>query len=41
MVRALLVLLVVAVVGCTDGDAPPVLHTDFGAPADMGGTSKD
>jgi hypothetical protein len=41
MARALLLLLVLAAVGCTDGDAPPVLHTDFGAQADLGTGGKD
>jgi hypothetical protein len=41
MARALLLLLVLAAVGCTDGEAPPVLHTDFGVAADMGGGGKD
>jgi hypothetical protein len=37
MVRALAALLAVASIGCTDGDAPPLLSTDAGVAVDMGG----
>ncbi len=32
MGRAIALLLLVTAVGCTDGDAPPILVTDFGVP---------
>ena len=38
MARALVLLLALGAVGCTDGDTPPLLVTDFGVSLDGGGT---
>ena len=41
MGRAVALLLVMAAVGCTDGDAPPLLAPDLGMPADFAGVPTD